>query len=112
MSITNNSKVVKVYVEACNFMAKAVDEFSIIGMPLKEMIEYFLVAVSHTDNKVRSASLAIVKNLYLHAGDVIRSFIKDIKDLTQKTIDDELSKLTPLPSSEVKSKRELRGIAA
>jgi len=53
-----------------------------------------------------------VKNLYLHAGDVIRAFIKDIKDLTQKTIDDELAKITPLPQSEVKSNRVLRGIAA
>ena len=112
MLLTNNHKVAKVYVENCNIVARAVQEFSIIGMPLKELIEYFLCAVSHTDQKVRTASLEIVKNLYLHAGDVIRAFIKDIKELTQKTIDDELSKITPLPQSEVKSKRQLRGLAA
>jgi hypothetical protein len=47
MKLTNGHKAPKVVQEACKFMTKAIDEFSIIGMPIKEMIEYFLVCVSH-----------------------------------------------------------------
>jgi hypothetical protein len=49
--------------------------------------------------------------LYQHAGEMIRNFIKDIKDLTLKAINDELAKIEPLPKSEIKSKRQLRGCA-
>ena len=49
MLLTNNHKVPKIYVENCAVVARAVQEFSIIGMPLKELIEYFLCAVSSTD---------------------------------------------------------------
>ena len=111
MKYCGGHKAVKVVQESCNFMTKAIDEFSIIGMPIKEMIEYFLVAISSPNAQVRTAATNFIKMLYQHAGDLIRNFLDGIKDSTLKVIEDELSKTEQLPKEEIKSKRLFRGAA-
>lgn len=88
------------------------DEFTVVAMPLREMVDYAKIAANHSNAQVRTASMALFAMLYKHAGEAVRNFLKDIKESTSKLIEEEFTKITPLKQGEIKSKRGLRGEAA
>lgn len=88
------------------------DEFTVVAMPLREMVDYSKIAANHSNAQVRTASMALFAMLYKHAGEAVRNFLKDIKESTSKLIEEEFTKITPLKKGEIKSKRGLRGEAA
>lgn len=45
----SSAKSPNVLKESCNILIKMTDEFSIVHMPLKEMIDYATVAVNHSN---------------------------------------------------------------
>ena len=66
-----------------------IDEFG-PSIPLKETIDYAKVAAGHSTPAVRQAAMKLFKELFKHVGDVIRTFMSDIKESTLKLIDAEL----------------------
>ena len=56
--------------------------------------------------------MALFAMIYKHAGEAVKSFLKDIKEATMKLINEEFAKITPLKKGEHQSKRGLRGEAA
>lgn len=66
-----------------------IDEFG-PQIPLKETIDFAKVAAAHSTPAVRQGGMKLFKELYKHAGDVIRNFMSDIKEATLKLIDGEL----------------------
>jgi len=75
--------------EGCNFITTLIDEFG-PSIPLKETIDYAKVAAGHSTPAVRQAAMKLFKELFKHVGDVIRTFMSDIKESTLKLIDAEL----------------------
>lgn len=98
--------------ESCNELNKMVEEFSIVQMPLKEVIDYAIISANHNNADVRKAAMALFVIMYQHVGEPIRNFLKDIKESTLKVIEEEFTKVVPLKKGEHKSKRGLRGEAA
>lgn len=88
------------------------DEFTIVHMSLKEMIEYGIVAANHSNPQVRTSAMALFAIMYKHAGETIKNFLKDIKESTLKLIEEEFAKVTPLKRGEHQQKRKFRGMAA
>jgi len=76
------------------------DEFGVINMPLKEMIDFGILAANHTNPQVRTASMALFAIMFQHAGEPIKNFLKDIKESTLKLIEEEFSKVTPYKKGE------------
>jgi len=76
------------------------DEFGVMNMALKEMIDYAIVAVNHTNPQVRTSAMALFAIMYRHAGEAIKNFLKDIKESTMKLIEEEFSKVTPYKKGE------------
>jgi hypothetical protein len=56
--------------------------------------------------------MALFAMIYKHAGEAIKSFLKDIKESTMKLIDEELAKVTPYKKAEFVRKRNFKGEAA
>ena len=48
-------------------------------MPLKEMIDYSIIAANNSNKDVRNASMALFAKMFQHAGEAIKNFLKDIK---------------------------------
>lgn len=76
------------------------DEFGVMNMPLKEMIDYAIVAVNHTNPQCRTSAMALFAIMYRHAGEAIKNFLKDIKESTMKLIEEEFAKVTPYKKGE------------
>lgn len=81
-------------------------------MPLKEMIDYCILACNHSNPQVRTSSMALFAMMYKHAGETIKNFLKDIKESTMKLIEEEFAKVTPYKKGEFQKKRGFRGEAA
>jgi succinate dehydrogenase hydrophobic anchor subunit len=77
------------------------DEFTVVAMPLKEMIDYAKLGANHSNPQVRIAAMALFAMMYKHAGEAVRNFLKDIKESTMKLIEEEFSKITPLKKGEI-----------
>lgn len=56
--------------------------------------------------------MALFAVMYKHAGEAIKSFLKDIKESTMKLIEEEFSKVTPFKKGEFQRKRNFKGEAA
>ena len=56
--------------------------------------------------------MALFAMLYKHAGEAVKSFIKDVKESTMKLIEDEFKKVTPYGKGEYQRKRNFKGEAA
>lgn len=76
------------------------EDFGVMTMPLKEMIDYSITAVNNSNPLVRTCAMALFAVMYKHAGEAIKNFLKDIKESTMKLIDVELAKVTPLKKGE------------
>ena len=76
------------------------DDFGVMNMPLKEMIDYAIVAVNHSNPQVRTTAMALFAIMYQHAGETIKNFLKDIKESTMKLIEEEFAKTTPYKKGE------------
>ena len=87
--------------ESCNVLTNMTDEFSVIAMPLKEMIDFAKLAANNPNAQVRTASMALFAMLYKHAGEAVKNFLKDIKESTMKLIEEEFAKITPLKKGEI-----------
>jgi hypothetical protein len=98
--------------ETCNILTRLTDEFGFVTMPVKETIDFALVAVNNSNPQVRTASMALFAMLYRHAGETVKTFIKDVKESTMKLIDDELKKVTVYAKGEYQRKRNFKGEAA
>jgi hypothetical protein len=72
------------------------EEFGAMSMPLKEMIEFAKLCTNHQNQQVRTAAMALFSMLYKHCGEMVRPFLKDIKESTMKLIEEEFSKITPM----------------
>jgi hypothetical protein len=88
------------------------DEFGVTQMPIKEMIAYGILGINHQNPAVRTASMALFAILFKHGGEMIKNFLKDIKESTMKLLEEEFAKVTPLKKGEYKSKRQIKGMAA
>jgi hypothetical protein len=51
---------------------------------------------------VRTAAMALLAMLYKHGGEMIKNFLKDIKESTMKLLEEEFAKVTPLKKGEFK----------
>lgn len=56
--------------------------------------------------------MALLAMLYKHGGEMIKNFLKDIKESTMKLLEEEFAKVTPLKKGEFKQKRQIKGMAA
>ena len=81
-------------------------------MPLKEMIDYSIIAANNSNKDVRNASMALFAKMFQHAGEAIKNFLKDIKESTMKLIEEEFTKVTPYKKGEYVKKRNFKGEAA
>jgi len=88
------------------------EDFGVMTMPLKEMIDFAIVAVNHSNPQVRTSSMALFAVMFKHAGEAIKNFLKDIKESTMKLIDEEFAKVTPFKKGEFVRKRNFKGEAA
>lgn len=98
--------------ESCNTLTKMTEDFGVITMPLKEMIDYAIVAVNNSNPQVRTSAFALFAMMYKHAGETIKNFLKDIKESTMKLIEEECAKVTPYKKGEFVRKRNFKGEAA
>lgn len=89
-----------------------IDEFGIGGVALKETIDFGKVAAAHATPTVRQAALRLYVEIYKHVGEVIRSFLTDIKEATLKLIDNELKSVSQYAKGEHEKKRSFRGEVA
>lgn len=109
----SNSKSPNVIKESSGFVKKIIEEFGVVGIPIKEVIDFCKEAASHTNPNVRSSATELIKMLYMHVGEPIKAFLNDIKESTLKVIESELEKVKPLAKNEKgAAKRALRGEAA
>lgn len=108
----STAKAPNVLKESCNILHRMTDEFGVVNMPLKEMIDYTIIAVNHVNPQVRTSAMALFAMMYKHAGEAIKNFLKDIKESTLKLIEEEFGKVTPYKKGEFQKKRGFRGEAA
>jgi hypothetical protein len=66
--------------ESCNELNKMIEEFSMAAMPLKDMIDYAIGAANHQSGDVRKPAMALFVTMFMHVGEPIRNFLKDIKE--------------------------------
>jgi len=90
----STTKAPKNILESCNFITQLMDEFGIGAVALKETIDFGKIAAAHATPNVRQAAMKMYCEIYKHVGEVIRTFLTDIKESTLKLIDAELSKVT------------------
>ena len=88
------------------------EDFGVMTMPLKEMIDFAIIACNNSNPAVRKAAMALFAAMYKHAGEAIKNFLKDIKESTMKLIDEEFAKVTPFKKGEFQRKRNFKGEAA
>lgn len=98
--------------ESCNVLLRMTEDFGVMTMPLKEMIDYSIIAVNNSNPLVRTCAMALFAVMYKHAGEAIKNFLKDIKESTMKLIDVELAKVTPFKKGEFVRQRNFKGEAA
>jgi hypothetical protein len=77
-----------------------IDEFSMAALPLKDMIDYTIGAAAHQSGDVRKAAMALFVTMFMHVGEPIRNFLKDIKESTLKLIEEEFTKVVPYKKGE------------
>lgn len=106
------AKAPNVLKESCNILSQLTEEFGSGQMPLKEMIDFGNIQVSHSNPQVRTAAMNLFSVMYKHVGEPIKNFLKDIKESTMKLIEAEFAKITPYKKGEFQGKRGLRGEAA
>ena len=108
----SQAKAPNVLKESCNILHRMTDEFGGMNMPLKEMIDYSILACNHVNPQVRVAAMALFAMMYKHAGETIKNFLKDIKESTMKLIEEEFGKVTIYKKGEFVKKRGFRGEVA
>jgi hypothetical protein len=96
----STAKSPNVLKESCNILIKMTDDFGVVNMALKEMIDYATLAVNHSNPQVRTSAMALYAIMYKHAGEAIKNFLKDIKESTLKLVEEEFGKVTPLKRGE------------
>lgn len=96
----SSAKSPNVIKESCNTLLRMTDDFGVMTMPLKEMIDYAIIAVNNSNPAVRTSSMALFAMMYKHAGEAIKNFLKDIKESTMKLIEEEFAKVTPFKKGE------------
>jgi hypothetical protein len=82
----STAKSPNVIKETCNVLTKMCEDFGGITMPLKEMIDYAIIAVNNTNPQCRQSAMALFAVMYKHAGETIKNFLKDIKESTMKLV--------------------------
>lgn len=96
----SKSKNVKNLEESCNVLVSLCAEFGAGQLPVPQVLAYNLIAVGNANKKVRDAAMKLYTELYKHMGEMLRTFLTDIKESTMKLIDAELSKVTPYKKGE------------
>lgn len=86
--------------ESANLITSLLEEFGIQGIALKEAIDFGKVAASHATPAVRQAAMKMYCEIYKHVGEVIKTFLTEIKESTLKLIESELSKVTQYKKGE------------
>ena len=69
-------------------------------MPLKETIDFAIIAAASTSGPVRTQALKLFAMLYKHMGEPINNYLEGIKESTKKLIDAEFKNVTPLKKGE------------
>lgn len=64
-------------------------------LPLKEMIDFAILSVNNSNPQVRQSAMSLLAEIYKHAGDAVRNFVKDVKESTMKLVDEEFKKVVP-----------------
>lgn len=105
----SSAKSPNVLKESCNVLLKMTEDFGVLTMPLKDMIDYAIIAVNNSNPQVRQSAMALFAVIYKHAGDAVKNFLKDIKESTLKLIEEELAKVTPYKKGEFQRKRNFKG---
>lgn len=98
--------------ETCNSLTRLTDEFGMLCLPLKEQIDFAILSVNNSNPQVRQSAMALLAEIYRHAGDGVRNFVKDVKESTMKLVDEEFKKVTPYARGEYVRKRGFKGEAA
>ena len=78
-------------------------------MPMKEMIGYGNIGINHANPQVRTSAMILFAVMFKHAGEMIKNFLKDIKESTMKLLEEEFAKVTPYKKGEYKSVRTVKG---
>lgn len=81
-------------------LVRLTDDFGAFALPVKEMIDYAIVAANHSNPQVRTAAMGLFAVVYRHVGEASRNFLKDIKESTMKLIEEELAKVKPYAKGE------------
>lgn len=108
----SNAKSPNVLKESCNILTNMTDDFGVIQMPIKEMIAYGILGINHANPAARTASMALFVMMYKQGGEMVKNFLKDIKESTMKLLEEEFAKVTILKKGEFQSKRQIKGMAA
>lgn len=80
------AKAPNVFKELCNTLTLLYDEFGPAGSPLKEVIDFAVLAASNANAGVRTAATGLLSEMYKHLGPALDQFMTDIKPATLKTI--------------------------
>jgi hypothetical protein len=86
---------------------RAIDDFSINFIPVKDMVEFCKFLANNTNPQVRNSSTSLLCALYKYVGKELKVLLKDIKESTLKIIESELDKVT-VETAIPKPKRELK----
>lgn len=93
-------------------LVQLLEEWGGARMPVKECIDFGVLAAASANGQVRTAANKMFCELYKHLGDAIRNFFSDIKESTLKVIEGEMAKVTPYKKGEFQSARVPKGDAA
>lgn len=104
----SKSKVPKNLEQLAIWLTKLLDEWGSAQLPLKETIDFAIIAAGSTSGPVRVAALKLFGMLYKHMGDPINNYLEGIKDSTKKLIDAEFKNITPLKKGEFKGTKVIK----
>jgi len=107
-----SAKAVNVLKESALWIAEIIEEWGADKVPVKECIDFAIVANAHTNKDVRNNGMTMICNLYKHMGDRLKPFLSEIKESTLKVINADLAKITPYAKNEFKAAKQLKGEAA
>lgn len=108
----SQTKAPKNMEHSCLMLVTLLEEWGGARMPVKECIDFGVLAAASANGQVRTAANKMFCELYKHLGDAIRNFFGDIKESTLKVIEGEISKVTPYKKGEFQSARVPKGDAA
>lgn len=102
------SKVPKTIEQLGIWLTKMLGEWGSGAMPVKETIDFAIMAAGSTSGPVRVSALKLFAMLYLHMGEPINNYLGDVKESTKKLIDAEFKNITPLKKGEFKSDKVIK----